>query len=441
MTSRYRILSCDREEFSQLRRELHRRAFPNPELAERVRSILERVRAKGDTALVELTRELDRVALSPSEFCRKDPPKRPAAAIHKALCWSLANVRRFARASRPKDWRIRNREGAWVGERFLPLERVGVYVPGGTAPLISTALMTIPFAREAGVREIAAVTPPPIDPVLYYALRSAGATEVYSLGGAQAVAALAYGTETIRPVDKIFGPGNSYVVEAKRQLFGLVAVDLLPGPSEVAVVADEHAQARFVAADLLAQAEHGPSSRILLLTPSRKVLEEVIAQIEEQTETLPRRSMVESVLRDHALFVSTRTLEEALELVGEFAPEHLSLAVRRPHEALRQVRHCGAIYLGSYSPVAAGDFLAGPSHTLPTGGSARAFDGLRMEHFFQRTSVLEYSKAALARVEPQIARFAQIEGLAAHGRSASVRLDRGIRAKEAGLLAEKGPFG
>jgi histidinol dehydrogenase len=422
MTSRYRILRCDQEGLSLIRKQLRRRAVPSPELSERVRSILARVEAKGDTALAELTQEFDRVTLSPADFCRKDAAEPPAPAVRKAIAWSLGNVRRFARASRPRDWRMRNREGAWVGERFLPLERVGVYVPGGSAPLVSSALMTVPFAREAGVREIVAVSPPPIHPVLYYALRTAGATEVYSLGGAQAVAALAYGTKSIRPVDKIFGPGNAYVVEAKRQLFGMVAVDLLPGPSEVAVVADESARAEFVAADLLAQAEHGPSSRILLLTSSQKVLEEVVAQIEEQAEALPRRSIVEAVLRDHALFVLTRNLEEALDLVGEFAPEHLSLAVRHPHRAAGQVRHCGAIYLGVYSPVAAGDFLAGPSHTLPTGGSARAFDGLRMEQFFQRTSLVEYSRSALARVEPEIARFAEIEGLAAHGRSAAVRV-------------------
>ncbi len=424
MTSRYRILHCDREDPLLVRKQVHRRAFPNLELAERVRAILERVEAKGDKALVELTQELDRVTLSPENLCRREAAEAPSGAVRKALSWSLSNVRRFARASRPRDWRMQNREGAWVGERFLPLDRVGVYIPGGTAPLISTALMTIPFAREAGVKEIVAVSPPPIHPVLYYALRAAGATEVYSVGGAQAVAALAYGTESIHPVDKIFGPGNAYVVEAKRQLFGLVAIDLLPGPSEVAVVADESARAEFVAADLLAQAEHGASSRILLLTPRAEVLEGVLAQIEEAVKALPRRNMIESVLRDHALFVLTRSLDEALDLVGEFAPEHLSLAVRHPRRAARNVRHCGAIYLGGYSPVAAGDFLAGPSHTLPTGGSARAFDGLRMDHFFQRTSLVEYSRAAIARVEPEIVRFAEIEGLAAHGRSASVRVGR-----------------
>lgn len=424
MTSRYRILHCDREDPLLVRKQLHRRAFPNRELAERVRAILERVEAEGDKALAELTQEFDHATLFPSDFCRQEAAQAPSAAVRKALAWSLDNVRLFARASRPRDWRIRNREGAWVGERFLPLDRIGVYVPGGTAPLISTALMTIPFAKEAGVKEIVAVSPPPIHPVLYYALRISGATEVYSVGGAQAIAALAYGTESIRPVDKIFGPGNAYVVEAKRQLFGLVAVDLLPGPSEVAVVADESARAEYVAADLLAQAEHGSSSRIVLFTPSAKVLEEVLAHIDRAVEELPRRSMIESVLRDHALFVLARSLEEALELVGEFAPEHLSLAVRHPRRAARNVRHCGAIYLGSYSPVAAGDFLAGPSHTLPTGGSARAFDGLRMDHFFQRTSLVEYSRAAIARVEPEIVRFAEIEGLAAHGRSASVRVDR-----------------
>lgn len=415
-----------------LRRELRRRTFPNPGLAERVRAILQRVETKGDQALVELTAELDRIALTPSELCRTEAPEPPAAPVRKTLRWSLGNVRRFARASRPRDWRMRNREGAWVGERFLPLDRIGVYVPGGTAPLISTAIMTIPFAREAGVREIVAVSPPPIHPVLYYALRIAGATEVYAVGGAQAVAALAYGTESIRPVDKIFGPGNAYVVEAKRQLFGLVAIDLLPGPSEVAVVADEGARAEFVAADLLAQAEHGSSSRILLLTPSAKMLEMVLSRIEEEIETLPRRSMVESVLRDNALFVLTRSLEEALDLVGEFAPEHLSLAVRHPRSAAKRVRHCGAIYLGDYSAVAAGDFLAGPSHTLPTGGSARAFDGLRMDHFFHRTSLVEYTRSAIARVEPKIALFAEIEGLAAHGRSASVRVAGRGRHKENG---------
>jgi histidinol dehydrogenase len=325
-----------------------------------------------------------------------------------------------------RPWSTRNAQGARTGERFDPFRRVGLYVPGGTAPLVSTALMTCTFAAAAGVKEIVAVTPAgpdgKVSPALLAALSLAGATEVYRVGGAQAVAALALGTKSIAPVDKIFGPGNSYVVEAKRQLFGRVAIDLLPGPSEVLVVADRTANPAWVAADLLAQAEHGADSAAILITNSREILTATAREVDQQARILPRGKILKASLKNAAL-VLVASLDEAVHLANAYASEHVSVQVKNPRALAPKLTTSGAIFLGGYSPVSVGDFLAGPSHELPTGGAGKSFAGLTADQFQRRTSLVELDRRSLAKSVPLVEAFARVEGLEAHGRSARIRLE------------------
>lgn len=327
-----------------------------------------------------------------------------------------------------KNWSGKNAEGAFVGERFTPFDRVGVYVPGGKAPLVSTALMTAGFAQAAGVPEIFAATPcganGKVNPALLYALQQAGVTEAVKIGGAQAIAAMALGTKTIRPVDRIFGPGNRFVVEAKRQLVGAVSIDLLPGPSEILILADASAKAAYIAADLLAQAEHGGDSVVGFLTPSKVLLGKVKAEITKQVAELSREKIIKQVLKTGTFLLHVKSLAEGIRITNDFAPEHLSLVVEDEEKILAQIRTAGAIYLGAYSPVAVGDFLAGPSHTLPTGGAGRSFSGLRADQFQRRTSIVKMDKAAVAKAVGVVEEFARLEGLDAHGKSASIRIKR-----------------
>ncbi|MEY4483177.1 MAG: histidinol dehydrogenase, partial [Verrucomicrobiota bacterium] len=345
--------------------------------------------------------------------------------VREALESSHRNVQAFSHQSLRKDWQMINEQGAEVGEVFHPFERVGVYVPGGTAPLVSTAIMTVTIAAAAGVPEIVVCTPcgkdGTVNTNLLAALKLAGATEIYRVGGSQAIAAMAFGTETIKPVTKIFGPGNSYVVEAKRQTFGVVSIDLLPGPSEVMVLADKSANAAFVASDLLAQAEHGKDSGVAFLTDDETLLDAVVQQVHEQGAKLKRQAMVREVLDKECILILVPSLQEGAQIVNNYAPEHLSLITEREHEILPLIRTAGAIFLGNYSPVAVGDFLSGPSHTLPTGGAGKSFPGLTVDMFQRRTSIIRLSKEACAQSEPVVRVFSEIEGLDAHGHSVAVR--------------------
>jgi histidinol dehydrogenase len=322
-----------------------------------------------------------------------------ASKTRDAIAACQSNVVAFAGKSLRENWSMENSQGVQVGEVFQPFERVGVYVPGGTAPLVSTALMTVAIARVAGVKEIAVCTPPAADasinPNLLYALEVAGATEIYKVGGAQAIAALGCGTESIVAVDKLFGPGNSFVVEAKRQMFGRVSIDLLPGPSEILIIADASARADWVAADLLAQAEHGGDSQLVLLTNSSRLLERVKREMKAQSKALLRQAQIKEVLRSGTTLVLVKSLNQAIKLANDFAPEHVSLIVRNEEKILPQIRTAGAIFVGSYSPVAVGDFLAGPSHTLPTGGAGKSFSGLTTEMFQRRTSIIKAGAKAM----------------------------------------------
>ena len=416
--------------YARVLRTLDRRAIPDATVEKTVRAIIAAVQKDGDAALLRLTKKFGGPKLSPAQL--QVPSRHLSAAwrdldtpTRRALQAAHRNIRAFAAKSLRRGWSTRNAQGARTGERFDPFRRVGLYVPGGTAPLVSTALMTCTYAAAAGVKEIVAVTPAgpdgQVSPALLAALHLAGATEVYRIGGAQAVAALALGSKTIPPVDKIFGPGNRYVVEAKRQLFGRVAIDLLPGPSEILVIADRTAHPAWVAADLLAQAEHGRDSAAVLLTDSPAVLTATAREVEKQARTLPRGKILQESLKNASL-VLVASMDEAVNLANAYASEHVSLQVKNPRRLAPRLVTSGAIFLGGYSPVAVGDFLAGPSHELPTGGAGKSFAGLTADQFQRRTSLVELDRRSLAKSVPLVEAFARVEGLDAHGRSARIRL-------------------
>ena len=406
----------------------------DPVIEQRTRAILDDVRARGDAALLELTERFDGARLTADQISVTQAEFLTASlkadnSLRTALAEAGGNIAAFARKSRRKNWQTRNSHGAVVGEKFDPFQRVGIYIPGGTAPLVSTALMTITLAKVAGCPEIVVCTPcgkdGSINPAVLFAARTAGATEVYRVGGAQAIAAMAYGTATINRVQKIFGPGNAYVVTAKRLVVGHVAIDLLPGPSELLVLADDTANPKFIAADMLAQAEHGTGhERVWLVTTSAKLLKAVEKEIARQQAKLPRRELIKQVLDRNGWLIQVKTLDDAIRLANDLAPEHCEVMLRNARKVSDRIRTAGAIFVGAYSPTVLGDYVSGPSHVLPTGGAGASFAGLTVDQFQRRTSVVEYSRAALKRAMPGVRKFAEIEGLSAHGKSAEIRLGR-----------------
>jgi histidinol dehydrogenase len=405
-----------------------------PALRQAVEDIVGQVRTGGDEAVRALTARLDGfAAASPAALAITADEMEAAerglqAEVRAALLYAAERIERYHAAAVPKSWRVTDEHGSILGQEVRPLDRVGVYVPGGRAAYPSTVLMTAIPARVAGVREIVLVTPPAadgrVDPTVLAAARLAGVTEGWRLGGAQAVAALAYGTATIRRVDKIVGPGNIYVALAKRLVVGDVGIDMLAGPSEVLVIADAAAEAEWAAADLLAQAEHDPLARAVLVTDEPALADRVAAALERRLAALPRRAVAAEALAAHGALVTVASLEDAVELANRLAPEHLELLVRAPEALLPRVRHAGAVFLGARTPEVVGDYVAGPSHVLPTGGTARFSSPLGVEDFVRRTSVIEYSAAGLAAAWPHLATLARVEGLAGHGAAAAARLGR-----------------
>jgi histidinol dehydrogenase len=403
----------------------------DPVIEERTRAILSEVQQRGDDALIELTHRFDGARLRADQLAVTSPELMSAFLgasdpLRDAVAEAQRNICFFAKRSLRRNWSARNSHGAAVGEKFDPFHRVGVYIPGGTAPLVSTALMTVALARVAGCLEIVVCTPPgkdgAINPALLYAASSAGATEIYRAGGAQAVAAMAYGTGTIRRVQKIFGPGNAYVVTAKRLVVGYVAIDLLPGPSELLVIADETANPAFIAADLLAQAEHGSGhERVWLVTTSRKVLTGVERAIAARVPKLTRGAYIRKTLEANGWLIQVKSLDEAVALGNQLAPEHCELMVKNPRQVSAGLVTAGALFLGPWSPTVLGDYVAGPSHTLPTGGAGASFAGLTVDQFQRRTSIVEYNRVSLKRALGAVKQFAEIEGLSAHGASADER--------------------
>ena len=402
-----------------------------------VSAIIKRVRDEGDSALFDYTRTLDGaeiglhgLRLTGGEITAGADATDPV--LRRAIDTAARNIRRFHEHQCPRDLLQLDESGSLLGLRFVPVARVGVYVPGGTGgatPLISSALMGIIPAQVAGVPSIVVCSPPRADgsliPGLLYALALLGVDEVYRIGGAQAVAALAYGTGSIVPVDKIVGPGSQYVTEAKRQVYGLVGIDLLAGPSEVAVIADEAADPRYIAADLVAQAEHGPGCGAFLLTPSLPLAEAVGREIENDLAKLTRGQVILENLSRYGGAVITRDLDEALALSEQLAPEHLELLVAEPLALAGRVRNAGAVFLGPYSPEALGDYVAGTNHVLPTNGTARFGSGLGVDDFLRRISLVSYTRQGFAADAPHGIRMAEAEGLTAHALSLAVRREEG----------------
>ena len=403
------------------------------EIVDAVAAILSDVRTRGDEAVVYYAAKFDGAKLRARDL--RVPAADLAAALKrlpagelKALQAARESILAYNQRGVPKDWTAKNPHGATVGEKFDPIRRVGLYVPGGEVPLVSTVLMTATLATIAGCPEIVVCTPSnpegKVADGLLAALHLGGVTEVYRVGGVQAIGAMAYGTMMIPPVDKVFGPGNAYVCEAKRQVFGTVGVDSLPGPSEVMIIADDSANVSFAAADLLAQAEHGSGrEKIYLVATSAGILSAVACEIRTQLQLITRGEKAQRVLEQGFLAIEVENLAQAAGVANYVAPEHLELMVAEASakKLCAAITTAGAIMMGHYSPTALGDFTAGPSHVLPTGRAGRFFSGLRVADFIRRTSIIHYDRASVKKGEPVVAAFAAMEKLDAHGRSVRIR--------------------
>ncbi|MGQ3672280.1 histidinol dehydrogenase [Xanthobacter sp. TB0136] len=403
------------------------------DVQQQVAAIIADVRAHGDKALIELSRTYDRVDLAAlgirvtdaeldAALARIDPATR------QALEFAKARIESYHARQRPSDDSYVDEAGVELGYRWSSVDAVGLYVPGGTAAYPSSVLMNAVPAKVAGVPRIVMVVPAPdgeIAPLVLAAARLAGVDEVYRVGGAQAVAALAYGTETIRPVDKIVGPGNAWVAQAKRQVFGQVGIDMIAGPSEVLIIADGEANADWIAADLLAQAEHDTAAQSILISDSADLLARVEKAVEGMLTTLPRVEIASASWRDHGALIKVQSLDEAPELTNRIAPEHLEIQVRDPDAMAARIRHAGAIFIGAFTPEAIGDYVGGTNHVLPTARSARFSSGLSVLDFMKRTSILKLNADALTLLGPAAVCLAGVERLDAHGRSVSIRTNAG----------------
>lgn len=401
-----------------------------PDVGKVVADILADVRARGDEAVLDYTRRFDRFALS-ADAMRIDEAEiqRAREACDPALVAALEVAARridaYHRRQLPEDVSYRDDEGVELGTRWRPLSAVGLYVPGGTAAYPSSVLMNAVPAHVAGVERIVMVTPTPdgtINGQVLAAASIAGITDIYRIGGAQAVAALAFGTETVAPVDKIVGPGNAYVAEAKRQVFGIVGIDMIAGPSEILVVADGVNDPRWIATDLLAQAEHDTAAQSILVTDDAEFADAVVAAVDDILQTLPRAAIAGASWRDNGVVIVVDDLSDTPALIDRVAPEHLALAVEDPDAIADRVHHAGAIFLGRHTPEAVGDYVAGPNHVLPTARSARFSSGLSTLDFVKRSSVLRLDEKSLAALGPAAVTLAEAEGLDAHALSVSVRI-------------------
>jgi histidinol dehydrogenase len=395
-----------------------------------VREILQAVRRKGDEALLQYTADFDKAVLTATDLRVRGAEidtayQQVSKDLIDAIRVAHQNVEAFHRQRVPKSW-VNFQGDVVLGKRYSPVERAGIYVPGGRAAYPSTVLMNAIPAKVAGVKRIVMVTPPSeqgaINPAVLVAAQEAGVSEIYRVGGAQAIAALAYGTETIPAVDIITGPGNIYVTLAKKQVFGTVGIDSLAGPSEILIIADHTANPIWVAADLLAQAEHDPMAAAILITPDSGLAEQVVAEVARQLEGHPRQTLTEKAIANYGAAIVVDSLATAAELSNQFAPEHLELEVDDPWALLEAIHHAGAIFLGHSTPEAVGDYLAGPNHTLPTSGTARYASPLGTETFMKHSSVIQYSPSALNQVAGAIARLTEAEGLPSHGESVSLRV-------------------
>lgn len=406
-----------------------RPAFPE-EAEKTAAKVLADIRKNGDSAVKKYVAKFEgcrggKLRVDMSEISADRLDRRMLKAVNDAH----RRVMRFSKASLRRDWSMKTPAGGFAGEFYSPMDRIGVYVPGGTAPLASTSVMTVTLAKAAGVKEIVACTPAgkdgKVNPVLLYALKLAGATEIYRVGGIQAIGMMAFGTRTCRKVQKIAGPGNAFVTAAKRQVYGYVAIDQVAGPSEIAVLTDGSVDKRWIAADLLSQAEHGSGwEKSLCVCTSADFANEVCCEILEQTKTLSRKALIQRVIdRDGILIVVAKNVMQGLEVVNRFAPEHFEIMTRDALKVMKGVRAAGAVFAGAWTPESAGDFVAGPSHVLPTGGAANMFNGLTPDDFRRRHSFVAFTKRDLKETLPTIGAFAEVEGLDGHGRAAKIRFE------------------
>ena len=401
--------------------------FSYEEVNETVSTIIENVKSRKDEALYEFTERFDKAKLKQFRVTDdeiKNAVKSISSSLLNDLNLAYKNIFTFHEKQKPKPYFIEE-DGSKIGQLVRPIERVGMYVPGGTAAYPSTVLMNAAPAKVAGVKKLVMITPPSndgtVNPVLLAAANVAGVNEIYKLGGAQGIAALAFGTESVPKVDKIVGPGNIYVAIAKKQVQGYVGIDMIAGPSEVVIIADDTANPKYIAADLLAQAEHDELAKVILLTPSESLINRVNKELYQQVEQLSRREIALSSINNNGYFVQTASINEAIEISNEIAPEHLELQIKNPDQYIDSINNAGAIFLGEFTPEPVGDYFAGPNHTLPTSGTARFASALSTLDFMKTISYIKYSKKALDKSKDSIIRIAESEGLTAHANAIKVR--------------------
>ncbi len=406
------------------------RAVPSVNVEDTVADIIDNVRKKGDAALYEYCEKFDKAKLSSLAVTEEEIDEAFASVDEKfidVLTRAAVNIRKFHEKQVRNSFIINDEDGIVIGQKVIPVDRAGLYVPGGTAAYPSTVLMDSIPAKIAGCREVVMVTPPnkegKVNPVILAAARIAGIDKIFKLGGAQAIAALAYGTESVPKVDKIVGPGNAFVAEAKKQVFGAVSIDMIAGPSEILVVADGKSTPSHVAADLLSQAEHDRLASAVLVTDSYELAEQVSCELERQIPLLERTEIARESIDKNGKIIVAESLDAAIDIANEIAPEHLELCVDNPFDYLDKIRHAGSIFMGRNCPEALGDYFAGPNHTLPTSGTARFSSPLSVDDFVKKTQYTYYTKDALAKVAYDVAYFANKEGLGAHARSAVIRVE------------------
>lgn len=420
----------DEVELNPKIREANRKTFGRDmTAAELVRQIVGDVRREGDDAVIRYTHLIDKVDYKPEDFLVTEEEfaaaeKAADPAVVESLRKAAANVRRYHEEQKPNSWMTYREKGSILGQSLIPLDHVGIYVPGGTAAYPSSVIMNAVPAAVAGVGEIIMMVPPKngkINPYVLVAARAAGVKKIYKIGGAQAIAAMAFGTETIPRVDKITGPGNIFVTLAKKEVYGHVDIDMLAGPSEILIVADKTADPVYTAADMLSQAEHDPLASSIVITDDAELAEKVAKEAEKQLAKLPRKEIAQASIDRNGLIVIADDMMQAMRFANVSAPEHMELLTAQPFQLLPYVRHAGAVFLGAYSPEPLGDYFAGPNHVLPTGGTARYYSVLNVETFMKRTSIISYTQPALEDVSEDIIRLAETEGLQAHANAIRLR--------------------